>query len=139
MTTHITKFPCGCTLTTGDQNGEPTFLLEACSETCDLVRASLEMADEQDKPVRIMERDEITVTCLGCGKTLDSSTPVGGKNILPDPGSVSVCWYCATVCFYDANADGDLYLRLPTGQEQRELDADPMVGKMVEMVKARLQ
>lgn len=130
----ITEFPCGCRVSVGDKDG--MFLLEACRETCDTVRTALGLADDMDKPVKIMERDAITVTCLGCGKTLDAVTGITG-NTLPDPGSVSICWYCACVAMYDTNPDGDLYLRFPTADEQCDLDAEPLIQEAVAMIKER--
>lgn len=35
--------------------------------------------------------------CPSCGKDLDGATPVGDdKEIVPEPGDVTICVYCAT-------------------------------------------
>jgi len=129
------NLPCGCVISSGMHEGVETFMLQACSETCTVVRDSLKLADEMDKPVQIKSRS--AVTCLKCRAVMDGFTSLG-ETLLPDPGSVSVCIYCGDVAVFDINPDGDLYLRPPTDDEQRGLDDDEQINAVVAHIKERL-
>ncbi len=127
--------PCGCEISTGLVNGDQTFVLRACRDDCPTVQLMLEAADEAGKPVEIRNVMTMTVTCLGCGRILDAATVIEGDTILPDPGAISICWYCACVAVYERNPDGDLYLRLPTGAEQVALAGDTLINDAIAMIR----
>lgn len=46
---------------------------------------------------------EIPSTCPVCGNKLDAATHVKEKEIVPAPGDISICFYCATVSMFDEN------------------------------------
>jgi hypothetical protein len=127
--------PCGCAISTGIHEGIETFMLQACSETCTVVRDSLKLADELDKPVQIKSRS--AVTCLNCQKVMDAFKSTS-EALLPDPGSVSICFYCGDVAMFDINPDGDLYLRPPSLDEWVGLEADQQLMDIVAKVRERL-
>lgn len=130
-------FDCGCELSLGLTNGQPSVVLRACRPGCDILRWTLETADEKNTPVSIKEVDSITVTCLRCGAVNDGFSPANTEEVMPTAGSVSICIYCAAVSFFEVNADGDLYLRWPTDQEQHELDQDQDLARLLTIVKGQ--
>lgn len=117
--------------------GEPTLVFRACSETCEMVQYLLEQADELDKDVRVKPIAEFTITCLTCGKVMDGFTGLDGA-VLPEPDDLSVCIYCANVAVFDRNPDGDMYLRLPTGDERAAIGCNEMVTKAVRLIKEQI-
>lgn len=137
MSTETVMLPCGCRLTTGEDHDVPTFVIAACDASCENVRFVLDSAAKMGKPVEVRSTATITVTCLGCGKVNDASTPIAGDAVLPEPGSVSICMDCAAVAIYETNPDGDLYLRWPTGDEQTGLAEEPMITRVVEAIRQR--
>lgn len=62
-----------------------------------------------------MPRTNRKAVCPGCGHQLDGATKPDDEKLKPKGGDVSVCMYCASISFFNA----DLTLRLVS---QEELD-----------------
>jgi hypothetical protein len=131
--------PCGCRVMTGMVDGERTFVIAACEADCPNVRATLELADANDSPVEIHTTDRYEVTCLSCARRLDAAMPIAGESVLPDPGAISVCAYCAAVTIYERNPDGDLYLRWPTAEDHVAIGSNSEVAAAVDAVRRRMR
>lgn len=127
-----TVLPCGCIVSTGMMEGLKTFVLQACSPDCEVVKSSLELADQYDRPVDLRTNDTVGVHCPRCFKYLDGHLPVQGEAVLPDPGSVAICDGCAYPAMFDRNPDGDLYLRQPTDEEAADMARDPGLQAVIE-------
>jgi hypothetical protein len=71
--------------------------------------------------------------CPYCGAKLDAATPAYQKEIVPDPGSVSMCVMCCEWLVFTE----DLKLRKPTPEERTEFSQIPelirvqQVGRML--------
>jgi hypothetical protein len=55
--------------------------------------------------------------CSSCSQILDANTPAGMKDAKPEPGSISVCFYCAQICVFN----NDMTLRNITQEELESL------------------
>lgn len=61
--------------------------------------------------------------CLKCGYALDRATGIGHGEDEIEPGNFTVCIYCGHAMAFD----DDLAFRELTGDEKKEVDADPDV------------
>lgn len=66
--------------------------------------------------------------CRTCGKALDASMGVDGKNE-PSPGDFSVCLYCATVSVFTETG-----VRRPTRDEDRAMRDSPLLKSIVDAI-----
>jgi hypothetical protein len=67
----------------------------------------------------------IPTTCPHCATDLDAHDGVSGT-VTPDPGDVTVCWYCRNLAIFVSGPFG-LYLRKPTTDEYDECANHPTV------------
>jgi hypothetical protein len=65
-------------------------------------------------------------TCWCCAAVLEDQTAVGRGEPDPNPGDVSVCFYCAAVGIYTEDRD----IRVPTDAEAARLLNDPEVVRV---------
>ena len=68
---------------------------------------------------------EIDLKCPQCGRLNerhDGATP----NSKPSEGSISICWKCSGIGIF-AMTNGALEIRLPSAEEQAELEAHPQI------------
>jgi hypothetical protein len=79
-----------------------------------------------------MTTDVPSAKCVRCGYTMDQATSAYEER-KPDAGSVSICYSCGLIRIF---AD-DLTLRDPTPEEQRLIDNDPMLAKLVRIIIGR--
>lgn len=69
-------------------------------------------------------------SCLGCGHHMDMAAQVAGDE-KPRPGDVTLCIRCGHVMIFDA----DLSFRNMNEAEQREIEQDPQVQKVILAIK----
>jgi hypothetical protein len=70
----------------------------------------------------------IETHCPRCGR----GNPLhSGKHSddVPVAGDVSICFKCRTVGVFDTGPFGALLVRLPTAEEQQQIDSDPQVKR----------
>ncbi len=80
------------------------------------------MADHRMKPDR----------CPHCGALVDAAGDLeGAEPGAPEPGSISICLYCARPAIFD----NDLRLRMPTLAQIDEILSDPDVRRAIKAVK----
>jgi hypothetical protein len=71
--------------------------------------------------------------CPYCSKETDADAPAPGTDdVAPEPGDVSVCFYCGGIILYVEGGG----LRKPTDEERTELLDDPGVVEAVASVLA---
>lgn len=78
--------------------------------------------------------------CPNCGKELSATTgatigePLELERPVPQPGTPSICWYCATLMVYDSQ----MRARRPTPELERRILADqPRIAELQQWVRSR--
>lgn len=74
--------------------------------------------------------DEIETECPFCGRINNAHAPTENPTDIPTPGDYSICWKCHKFSVY--TDDG---VRPPTPEEQAEIDVDPELQGMVNILK----
>jgi len=64
--------------------------------------------------------------CPGCGVPLDATTDPSDQNATPEPGDVTLCFYCETLLEFDEQL------------ELREIDIKTLQPEVQDLVVARL-
>ena len=62
------------------------------------------------------------MNCLDCGKNLDAASGINTDEP-PDPGDISICFYCGHVMAYDE----DFGFRPLTDEEERDIAGDEVI------------
>jgi hypothetical protein len=62
-------------------------------------------------------------SCIGCGRRVDASTPIDHASAKPDPGDITVCFYCGHIMAYAE----DLSLRNLTDAEMHAVAGNEAV------------
>ena len=70
-------------------------------------------------------------TCVSCGKKMDASTCVSDESHHPEPGDITICFYCGEI---QAFGEG-LELRPLTEGEKEMVSSDPLVQSTADSVK----
>jgi hypothetical protein len=78
-----------------------------------------------------LERDRVNRPCRSCGRENDGYTSACAL-AHPDPGSVSICWYCASVSIFT----DELELRAPTDAEMTLMMQDEQIWRIVLSIRA---
>lgn len=73
--------------------------------------------------------------CPSCGHALDSATALHHRGAQPDPGDISICFYCAAVNRFALGRDG-LVLEAVTGDDLILTLAHPDVKLAVAAVRS---
>lgn len=119
--TDAVRAPCGCVFgTIGD-----TFVIEPCSETCEVYAYAHEQSRKQGKPITevkpLQDSGQLPFQahCPYCGKAADG---FAGTDARPEPGDRAICVYCVKIGIYTEHG-----IRKPTAEEAAEHDHDPQM------------
>lgn len=72
---------------------------------------------------------DMSTICPHCGDELNAATAARAEYQTPRDGDASICWMCGKIGIFEDRAPGGV--RLPTKREQRMLDADEQIQKML--------
>lgn len=72
-------------------------------------------------------------SCPRCLRDLDGATSVAHEG-RPDPGDVTMCIYCSGLAIFG----DDLRLRNPTKEERAEIEAQPLIHRMRNLMKKKV-
>src|SRR6516162_2557906 len=76
-------------------------------------------------------------TCPVCGTQMDAATAVEDPDGSgPEPGSLGVCWYCATILEYDANLE---LTKVTDGKRKEDLRKLPGLRLAYELCRERIE
>ena len=122
----LTRLPCGCRM--GRVND--IFVMEPCSPDCGYARYAAAESKRQGNKMRAMDSRHMgsiptftEIACPHCGEMNDAHTRDTGDQ--PQPGNIGLCWTCHGFSVYDLTPFGQLTQRVPTAEEQQEIEADP--------------
>lgn len=68
--------------------------------------------------------------CLNCGSLLDAATQPDDPSLQPKPGELTMCTYCGAILVFDE----EMRHRLPTPEENEQIERDPRVRNTRELV-----
>jgi hypothetical protein len=77
---------------------------------------------------------DMDTVCPFCGKTHEAATAARNRPEYPEDGDATMCFDCGAFCIFDHDRDGGL--RRPTKVEQRSLDRDDFVQRVITAWKA---
>jgi hypothetical protein len=75
----------------------------------------------------------MTTTCPHCGYQHEATSGVDAET-LPGNGDITICFRCGVLSIFAVSKRGKL--RKPTKGEQRSLDKDPRISKLIEAWRA---
>jgi hypothetical protein len=84
-------------------------------------RIEVMITASQPPPSELAQFEVPATTCPGCHTKLDGATALNNDTSPPQPGAVTVCFYCAAAAVYD----DQLQLRHPTDDELAAMVRDP--------------
>lgn len=71
----------------------------------------------------------MTTTCPHCGYQPEAASGVDAETP-PDNGDITICIRCGVLSIFAVSRPGKL--RKPTKREQRSLDKDPRISKLID-------
>lgn len=72
--------------------------------------------------------------CPGCGRGITRHMEVGPGQLGPEPGSVSICFYCSTISVYTGTSGG-LTLRRATDTELDCYLGNPVIQHAIDVAR----